>query len=170
MSSHDNDPRHCHPTKTWDQLSKWQRKEYAVKPAAPAPAAAAVGFRFNDIGVCLNPEEVTYYAHPKRPHTDYCSVRLFLHPDTAEWMGAPSFMNHAHCAGHHGCPSKHSLQRFPSREDAERHYLTYMLSDQFKGLGGTYSDHNYLSPAARKAAEARLQELAPVVGQQLTLF
>ena len=33
------DPRHFHPDKTWEEMSPWQRKQYAtpVAPAAPAP-------------------------------------------------------------------------------------------------------------------------------------
>lgn len=26
------EPKHCHPTLSWSQLSPWQRKQYAVKP------------------------------------------------------------------------------------------------------------------------------------------
>ena len=125
-------------------------------------------YRFNDIGVCVNPDKATYYAHPKRGAIDYCAIVFFQHPDTQEWMGTPSFMAPSPAAGYHGCPSYWSLQRFPTREKTELHYLDYMLSDQFKKK--VTGCHDYLTAAARSAAEARRAELISPAPKQLTLF
>ncbi len=51
MSSHDNDPRHNHPTLTWDRMSTWQRKQYGVKaPAASKPKCPKCQRGFTPIG------------------------------------------------------------------------------------------------------------------------
>ena len=127
-----------------------------------------MSYKFNDIGVCANPDVVTYYANPKRSAIDYCAIHFFRHPTSQEWMAAPSFMAPSPAAGHHGCPSHWSLKRFATREAAERHYLEYMLGDQFKQkvTGG----HDYLTASARAAAQARLAELLCPTPVQLSLF
>ncbi|MGI4875264.1 MAG: hypothetical protein ACRYFX_29255 [Janthinobacterium lividum] len=128
-----------------------------------------MSFHFNEHGVCKNPKWITYHENRNNPLLAYCRVGLFQHPDTGEWMGAASFKNGY--TGQHGCSSKYSLQRFATQQQAELHYLDYILGDQFKGLGtGNWGDHNYLATASRRAVEARLLQLRPVSVDQLALF
>jgi hypothetical protein len=130
-------------------------------------------FEFNDCGVCMNPEIVFHYKHPKALAWDYVELRICLNHDTQLWDFGYNYSSGS-------SPCTLSAARYTSKEEVIREGFIKLYNSLLRCLCSDMSKHipKYLELVKDRMVYVTNSSSSPITtviqsqlgGSQLSLF